>query len=137
MFFMSKLRQRSLGRVTKGTNGSSEVETTSHHEESDNEQTPKVKGMKIRLHALECLSKQVADALAHQGKRCEGMENQLRRVEEFNNDTLGEFCGSAEMLSDTATLVTGMEDRLNGYKEELKSILETLTDLQDMVTLLK
>ena len=107
----------------------SEAKTTSHHKGSDNEQTQKVKGMKTCLNALERSSKQVVDALAHQGKRCEGIENRLRHVEEFINDTLGQFRGSVELLSNTATLVTGMEDRLKGYEVELKFVLTTITYL--------
>lgn len=115
----------------------SKAETTSHHEDSDNEQTPKVKGTKTCLNALEHSSKQVVDALAHQCERCEGIDGRLRRVEEFVNDTLGEFRRSVELLSDTATLVTDMEDRLKGYEVELKFVLATMIDLQDTVTLLK
>lgn len=107
----------------------SEVEMTSHHEDSDNNQMPKVKGTKTRLNALDHLSKQVVDALAHQGERCEGIDDRLRHVEDVIENPLGEFRGSTELLSNMATLVTNME--------ELKAIVATLTDRQDTVILLK
>ena len=114
-----------------------EAETASHHEDSDNDQMPKVRGTKSRLSALERTSRQMTDALAHQGERCEAIDGRLRHVEEFVNETLGEFRGSAELLSDTTTLLTDMEEWLNGYKDKLKNVVAILTDLQDTVALLK
>lgn len=115
----------------------SEAETTSHHEDNHSEKTPKVRGTKTHLNAFDSSSKSVVDALAQKGERCEGIDGRLRHVEDFINDNLGEFRGSADLLSDTATLVISMEDRLKGYEVELKYVLVTLTNLQDTVTLLK